>query len=135
MYSDIPNLASVFGYINASWTLKAELICAFICRLLNHMDRQAIRQCTPRNTDPTLESRPAFDYSSGYFQRAMDRLPRQGSRKPWRIYQNYLQDLIALRLAPLDDGVLKFSSRSVSRNVQRTRAPAIGPPALQCPDV
>jgi cation diffusion facilitator CzcD-associated flavoprotein CzcO len=135
MYSDIPNLASIFGYINASWTLKADLICAFICRLLNHMDRLALRQCTPRNTDPTLESRPAVEFSSGYFQRAMDRLPRQGSRKPWRIYQNYLQDLIALRLAPLDDGVLEFLSQSVSRSVQRTRAPAIGLPALQCPDV
>jgi monooxygenase len=111
MYSDIPNLASVFGYTNASWTLKAELICAFVCRLLNHMERHGYTRCTPRNTDPTIERRPAVDFSSGYFQRAMDKLPRQGSRKPWLIHQNYVQDQIALRLAPLEDGVLEFSTQ------------------------
>ena len=118
MYSDIPNLASVFGYTNASWTLKADLISGYICRLLNYMDRQGLAQCTPRNSDPTIERRPPIDFSSGYFQRSMDKLPRQGSRKPWRIYQNYIQDLIALRLAPIDDGVLEFAARPISRDTQ-----------------
>ena len=112
LYSDIPNLASVFGYTNASWTLKADLICDYVCRLLNHMEEHGYDTCTPRNTDPTVERLPPVDFSSGYFQRAMDKLPRQGSRKPWRIYQNYVRDLVALRLAPLDDGVLEFSARS-----------------------
>jgi monooxygenase len=111
LYSDIPNLASVFGYTNASWTLKADLICGYVCRLLNYMDEHGYSQCTPRNADPTMERRPPVDFSSGYFQRTMDKLPRQGTRDPWRIHQNYVRDLIALRFAPLDDGVLEFSAR------------------------
>jgi cation diffusion facilitator CzcD-associated flavoprotein CzcO len=115
LYSDIPNLAAVFGYTNASWTLKAELICGYVCRLLNHMEKHGYSHCTPRNTDPTLARRPPVDFSSGYFQRAMDKLPRQGSRKPWLIYQNYAQDLMALRFAPIDDGVLEFSAPTTLR--------------------
>jgi cation diffusion facilitator CzcD-associated flavoprotein CzcO len=111
LYSDIPNLASVFGYTNASWTLKADLICTYVCRLLNYMERHGYDTCTPRNADPTVQRLPPVDFSSGYFQRAMDKLPRQGSRRPWRIYQNYLRDQIALRLAPIDDGVLEFTGR------------------------
>jgi cation diffusion facilitator CzcD-associated flavoprotein CzcO len=85
LYSDIPNLASVFGYTNASWTLKADLISDYVCRLLNYMGKHGYDSCTPRDTDPTIERLPPVDLSSGYFQRAMDKLPRQGSRKPWRI--------------------------------------------------
>jgi cation diffusion facilitator CzcD-associated flavoprotein CzcO len=112
LYSDIPNLASVFGYTNASWTLKADLICGFVCRLLNYMDKHGYSRCTPRNTDPTIERRPPVDFTSGYFQRSMDKLPRQGSRDPWRIHQNYVRDIIALQFAPLDDGVLEFAAQS-----------------------
>lgn len=112
LYSDIPNLASVFGYTNASWTLKADLICGYVCRLLNYMEKRGYSKCTPRNTDPTMERRPPVDFSSGYFQRTMDRLPRQGTHDPWRIHQNYVRDLMALRFAPLDDGVLEFSGSS-----------------------
>jgi cation diffusion facilitator CzcD-associated flavoprotein CzcO len=110
LYSDIPNLASVFGYTNASWTLKADVICSYVCRLLNHMEQHGYRQCTPRITDPTLQRLPPVDFTSGYFQRAMDKLPRQGSHEPWRIYQNYVRDLIALRFARVDDGVLEFAA-------------------------
>ena len=125
LYSDIPNLASVFGYTNASWTLKADLICGYVCRLLNYMDRHGYVRCTPRNTDPTIERLPPVDFSSGYFQRAMDKLPRQGSRKPWRIHQNYLLDLIDLRFARFDDGVLEFAPRSLSpAGRESTRADA-----------
>jgi monooxygenase len=112
LYSDLPNLASVFGYTNASWTLKADLICGYVCRLLIYMQKHGYTRCTPRNTDTTMERRPPIDFSSGYFQRTMDKLPRQGTRKPWRIHQNYLADLVALRFAPLNDGVLEFSGRS-----------------------
>jgi len=111
LYSDIPNLASVFGYTNASWTLKADLICDYFCRLLNYMEKHGYDTFTPRITDPTVERLPPVDFTSGYFQRAMDKLPRQGSRKPWRIHQNYLRDIVSLRFTPLDDGVLEFSAR------------------------
>jgi monooxygenase len=124
LFSDIPNLASVFGYTNASWTLKADIICGYVCRLLNHMHKHGYSQCTPRNTDPTLELRPPVDFSSGYFQRAMDKLPRQGSREPWRIHQNYLQDIIALRFAAVDDGVLEFSAQPALAPGEQRRAMA-----------
>jgi cation diffusion facilitator CzcD-associated flavoprotein CzcO len=112
LYSDIPNLASVFGYTNASWTLKADLICGYVCRLLNHMEKRGYRRCTPRITDPAIERRPPVDFTSGYFQRSMDKLPRQGSREPWLIHQNYLLDIMALRFGRLEDGVLEFTSPS-----------------------
>jgi len=110
MCSDVPNLAAVFGYTNASWTLKADLIALFVCRLLGHMERRGYWRCTPRNRDPAMPRLPPVDFTSGYFQRAMDRLPHQGPRRPWRIYQNYLLDLVAYRLAPLEDGVLEFAA-------------------------
>jgi cation diffusion facilitator CzcD-associated flavoprotein CzcO len=122
LYSDIPNLAAVLGYTNASWTLKAELIASYICRLLNHMDRHGYRQCTPRNRDPDIERLPPVDFSSGYFQRSMDKLPRQGSRSPWRIYQNYVLDLLALRWQRLEDGVLEFATAAAA--VEGTAAAA-----------
>ena len=97
MYSDVPNLASVFGYTNASWTLKADLVCEYVCRLLNRMDRGGWRQCTPRNVDPTLSEEPWVDFSSGYIQRALAQQPKQGSKRPWKLYQNYALDLLSLR--------------------------------------
>ncbi len=109
MYSDLPNLASAFGYTNASWTLKCELTAAYVCRLLNYMERRGYVSCVPRRRDPTLAERPVLSFTSGYVQRALPTLPRQGSRPPWRLYQNYLLDLISLRLSPLDDGTLEFT--------------------------
>ncbi|MET3389379.1 cation diffusion facilitator CzcD-associated flavoprotein CzcO [Variovorax sp. 1140] len=110
MYSDVPNLASSFGYTNASWTLKSDLTCAYVCRVLNHMEKHGWRQCTPRNTDPSLEPEPWLDFSSGYVQRAVDRFPKQGSRAPWRVYQNYARDLVSLRFGSVDDGVMEFAN-------------------------
>jgi monooxygenase len=109
LLSDVPNLASVFGYTNASWTLKADLISGYVCRLLNFMDAHGYSRCIPRNSDPAMKRLPAVDFSSGYFQRAMDKLPKQGARKPWRINQDYFQDLWDLRFAPIDDSDLEFS--------------------------
>jgi cation diffusion facilitator CzcD-associated flavoprotein CzcO len=111
MCSDVPNLAAIFGYTNASWTLKADLICSYVCRLLNYMEKHGYHQCTPRNKDPNTELLPPVDFTSGYFQRALDKLPKQGSRTPWRIYQNYILDIMAFRFAHLDDGVLEFSGK------------------------
>jgi monooxygenase len=110
MYSDVPNLASVFGYTNASWTLKADLVCEYVCRLLNHMDRRGFRQCTPRNADPTLEEEPWVDFSSGYIQRALAQAPKQGSRRPWKLYQNYVLDLLSLRFGSVRDEAMVFSN-------------------------
>jgi cation diffusion facilitator CzcD-associated flavoprotein CzcO len=106
MYSDVPNLASVFGYTNASWTLKADLVCEYVCRLLNHMDRHGYRQCTPHNGDPTLQEEPWVNFSSGYIQRALAHQPKQGSKRPWKLYQNYALDLLSLRFGRLRDAMV-----------------------------
>ena len=109
MYSGVPNFAAVFGYTNASWTLKADLISEYVCRLLNHMAEHGLRQCTPRNGDPGMATEPWVDFSSGYLQREMHRFPKQGSRGPWTLNQNYLRDLFALRYGRLDDGAMTFA--------------------------
>jgi cation diffusion facilitator CzcD-associated flavoprotein CzcO len=111
MYSDVPNLASVFGYTNASWTLKADLVCEYVCRLINHMDRGGYRQCTPRNADPTLTEEPWVNFSSGYIQRALAKQPKQGSKRPWKLYQNYALDLLSLRFGSVRDRAMVFSGQ------------------------
>jgi monooxygenase len=114
MYSNIPNLASAFGYTNASWTLKCELTSEYVCRLLNYMEAYGYSQCTPRNNDPSLIEEPVLNFTSGYVQRAMDSLPRQGSRKPWKLYQNYILDLMTLKYGNINDGTMEFSRRGES---------------------
>lgn len=111
MYRDIPNLAFVFGYVNASWTLKCELITRRVCQILNYMDRHAYTQCTPRlQQDHAIAEEPMLmELTSGYVQRAREMLPRQGSDDPWKMHQNYLRDLWSLRLSPVNDGTLKFA--------------------------
>jgi cation diffusion facilitator CzcD-associated flavoprotein CzcO len=109
MYSDVPNLASAFGYTNASWTLKCDLTCEYVCRLINYMDRHNYRRCMPRKDDPTIQELPALDFSSGYVQRAIAKMPKQGSRRPWRLYQNYALDIVSLRYGKIDDGVMQYS--------------------------
>jgi cation diffusion facilitator CzcD-associated flavoprotein CzcO len=109
MYSDVPNLASVFGYTNASWTLKADLVCEYVCRLLRRMERGGYRQCTPRNADPTLKEEPWVNFSSGYIQRALPKQPKQGSKRPWKLYQNYALDLLSLRFGSVRDKAMIFS--------------------------
>lgn len=111
MFSGVPNLAQTFGYINASWTLRADLISAFVCRLLNHMDATGTRQVTPRlrEGDRHMQARPWIDdFSAGYMRRAMPRFPKQGDRDPWRNTQNYQLEKKLIGQAPLEDGVLEF---------------------------
>ncbi len=110
MLSGVPNFAAVFGYINASWTLKADLISTFVCRLLNRMDRKGVRQVMPRNRDVTAAAPFVENFSSGYMQRALASWPKQGSKPPWRVYQNYIRDVISLKLAPVDNPALEFSN-------------------------
>ena len=108
MYSDVPNLAAVFGYTNASWTLKADLVSEYVCRILNHMARGGYRICMPRNDDPTLSEEPWVSFSSGYIQRALKHQPKQGSRRPWKLYQNYALDLLSLRFGSIRDRAMNF---------------------------
>jgi cation diffusion facilitator CzcD-associated flavoprotein CzcO len=108
MFGGIPNLAASFGYTNASWTLKSELTCDYICRVLNYMERRGYRVCVPQNEDPTLTSEPWLNLSSGYIQRVADKLPKQGSKAPWRLHQNYVKDLLSLKFGSLEDGVMRY---------------------------
>ena len=114
MLSDVPNLIQTFGYINASWTLRADLTAEFACRLINELDRTGKRQATPRLSEEEKESMPARpwidDFSAGYIRRDMHRFPRQGDRNPWRNTQDYGEDRKIVKHAPLDDGVLELSS-------------------------
>ena len=109
MYSDVPNLASSFGYTNASWTLKSDLTAEYVCRLLKHMDAGGYGSCTPRKHDPSITEQPAIDFSSGYIQRALNVLPKQGSKRPWRLHQNYALDMLEFRFASVDDGTMEFA--------------------------
>ena len=114
-YSDIPNLASTFGYINASWTLRSDLTAEYVCRLLNHMRKLGVAQCTPRlrEQDHNMKERPWIDgFSSGYMQRMMHRMPRQGDHEPWINPQNYRRDKKMFKHSPIDDGVMQFSKQS-----------------------
>ncbi|MEA2839672.1 MAG: monooxygenase [Methylobacteriaceae bacterium] len=108
MFSGVPNFAAAFGYTNASWTLKADLTCEYVCRLLRYMDRRGYRQCMPKR-DASVAEVPWLDFTSGYVQRALDQLPRQGAKKPWKLYQNYARDLMALRFGSINDSAMQFS--------------------------
>jgi monooxygenase len=118
MCSGVPNFAFTIGYTNASWTLKAELVSLYVCRLLQHMDAHGYTRCCPRPADPSIEERPLLDFSSGYVVRELDRLPRQGAAAPWRLYQNYVLDRLALEHARIDDPALELS-RPAPRAVAR----------------
>ncbi|MFI5307201.1 MAG: flavin-containing monooxygenase [Polyangiales bacterium] len=115
LLSDVPNLSCTFGYTNASWTLKADLTADYVCRLLQHMDAIGARQATPRRKDPDLREESFLDFTSGYVQRAMHKFPKQGSKRPWRLYQNYPLDVMTLRYGAIDDGVLEFSNPQLGR--------------------
>jgi cation diffusion facilitator CzcD-associated flavoprotein CzcO len=110
MFSEVPNYATTFGYTNASWTLKANLIADFVVRVLREADKRGAKIITPRLRDPSVQKLPFVDLQSGYFKRAIDALPRQGDRGPWRLNQNYLRDIALLRWSKLDDGALEFSA-------------------------
>jgi monooxygenase len=111
MYSGVPNFAVASGYTNASWTLKCELSARYVCRLLNTMDARQLDTCVPVHDATGLATEPAIGLTSGYIQRSAALLPRQGMRSPWRMYQNYLLDLLTLRFARLRDGVLSFTRK------------------------
>ena len=107
MLSDVPNFVFTIGYTNASWTLKADLVADFVCRLLTHLDEHGVRRAVaPR--DPTVGEERLITFSSGYILRALDELPKQGDREPWKLRQNFLKDVRSINHDPIDDGVLTF---------------------------
>ena len=122
MYSGVPNLASSMGYTNASWTLKCDLTCEYVCRLLNHMHKTGLRQCTPTLHDASMPLEPWSDFSSGYIQRAAHLFPKRGTVAPWKLKQNYIHDLLTLRHGRVDDGAMRFSNPGVGDGALHTRA-------------
>jgi monooxygenase len=111
MLSGVPNLALALGYTNASWTLKCDLVSEYVCRLLNHMAEHGYRQVTPTEPPAEVGTEPFLDLTSGYVLRSIDSLPRQGTRAPWRLRQNYPLDVLTLRRGPLEGEGVKFAPR------------------------
>ena len=114
----MPNLAYAFGYTNASWTLKADLTCEYVCRLLKHLRATGHAICVPRR-DPSVQPEPLLDFTSGYVLRGISRFPQQGDRAPWKLHQNYFRDIQTLRRGDIDDGTMVFSQ------AQPAAAPAL----------
>lgn len=114
MLSDVPNMAFVFGYTNASWTLRADLICEYACRIINYLSLYHLDQVTPRIGDAHLEPKPFADFSSGYFARAVDLLPKQTNVAPWKQNQSYGHDIMDMRFSPMEDGVLEWKKKPES---------------------
>lgn len=110
MLEGVPNLAMAVGYTNASWTLKCDLTCDYVCRLLNRLHETGQRQCTAVNRDASVTHEPLLGLSSGYVQRSAHRFPKQGSRQPWQAHQSYLRDCRALRMQGIDDDAMAFSN-------------------------
>jgi len=117
MLSGVPNFAFAVGYINASWTLKVDLTCEYMCRLLAHMDRHRYDQCVPIADDPSLERRPLLDFTAGYVQRSMDQFPKQGPAAPWQLSMSYRDDVRNLRDGDVEDGAMRFSRTAVGEPV------------------
>jgi monooxygenase len=110
MLSGVPNCAFTVGYTNASWTLKADLTSEYVCRVLAHMDSHGYRKSVPELSDPSVEELPLLDFTSGYVLRSLDQFPKQGSKEPWKLRQNYVLDIRTIRRGPIDDGAMHFSN-------------------------
>ena len=122
MLSGVPNFAFTLGYTNASWTLKADLVSEFVCRLLGHMDAHRYDECVPVNDDPGVTRQPLLDFSAGYVLRSIDQFPRAGSRSPWRLGMSYAHDLVTLRYGRIDDGAMRFSHRTTAARPAAARS-------------
>jgi cation diffusion facilitator CzcD-associated flavoprotein CzcO len=122
MFSGVPNLANIFGYTNASWTLRADLVCEWVTRLLNRMDEKGAQIAVPQLTDRNMKADPWLDFSSGYVLRAIDQLPKQGPDAPWKQNQDYFADIKELRKAPIEDGVLQLTAASQEAVAELARA-------------
>ena len=108
MLSGVPNFAISFGYVNASWTLRADLTCEYVCRVINLMDKKGVACCEPIDDETAHGDDQLIDFTSGYFQRGLNQMPKQGNKAPWKNYQNYLKDIFAVRLFSIKDNNLNF---------------------------
>jgi monooxygenase len=113
MLSGVPNCAFTVGYTNASWTLKADLTSEYVCRVLAHMDTNGYAKSVPEVTDPNVVEQPLLDFTSGYVLRSLDKFPKQGSKEPWKLRQNYVLDIRTIRRGELDDGAMQFSGSAL----------------------
>ena len=109
MFSGIPNFAMTFGYTNIGWTLKADLVSEFVCRVLNFMDANGFDRVEPQHPGNSVDELPFMDFSPGYFQRSIALLPKSGSRAPWRLKQNYFFDMRMIRHGKVDEEALRFT--------------------------
>jgi monooxygenase len=125
MLSDVPNFAFAIGYTNASWTLKVDLVCEYLGRLLGHMDEHGYDSCTPHNDDPSMGTRPLLDFGAGYVKRSVHSFPRQGTRFPWSLAMSYAQDLASLRNGPITDPELVFARRAPLAELTPSPSPAL----------
>ena len=108
MLSGVPNFALSFGYVNASWTLRADLTCEYVCRLINLMDKKGVQCCAPIDDESAYGDDDLIDFTSGYVQRGLHLMPKQGNKAPWKNYQNYIKDIFAVRLFSIKDSNLNF---------------------------
>ena len=123
MLTGIPNMVATIGYTNASWTLKCDLTCEYVCRILNHMDKHGYKQCVPEITDPDVTPVPFINLQSGYIHRSIDSFPKQGNKTPWKLHQNYALDIMSLRYGKLEDGSLQFSrANAAQENLENAAA-------------
>ncbi len=121
MLSGVPNFGFAIGYTNSSWTLKVDLVCEHLCRLIAHMDQEGYASAVPVHEDPDAPTRPLMDFSAGYVKRALDQLPKQGADAPWHLAMDYAEDVHHLRRSPLANPALRFEAKR----------PAAGTPELQ----
>jgi cation diffusion facilitator CzcD-associated flavoprotein CzcO len=110
MLEGVPNFAIAVGYTNASWTLKCDLTCDYVTRLLNHLRETGMRQATPVNSDAEVVASPLLGLNSGYVTRSADKFPKQGSKFPWQVHQSYLKDYRALKMSPITDDAMAFTN-------------------------
>ncbi len=110
MVEQLPNIGFIFGYSNASWTLKADLTAEYLCRLINHMDKSDTRQCMPVNSDSRVVGKDFLDLHSGYVQRGIHKFPFAGNKTPWKLFQIYPIDLMILRYGKVEDSVMRFTN-------------------------
>ena len=122
MVSDVPNMAIAMGYTNASWTLKCDLICQYVTRLLNEMDARGVAQATPRLDSADVETEPFLDLTSGYVKRGLDLFPRQGVAQPWRVHQNYFRDIAMIRRGDITEGLELTPAGAGARSAERVAA-------------
>jgi cation diffusion facilitator CzcD-associated flavoprotein CzcO len=108
MLSGVPNFATAIGYTNASWTLKVDLVGNFITRLINYMDKKDYKVCTPMFDEKQFQSQRLLDFDAGYILRGQEIMPKQGSKKPWKVYENYIKDFYLIKKGNLNDGFLKY---------------------------